>query len=290
MLWLRSDGRRGPGRVNGVLSVVREFCKHGVSCGAAPAELLSVLYEAMDDRWLPDEVRGERTTPRGIARARHRLSVPEMPVDRASSAELSALVQACRSARDRFIVLCLARGLRRGEVVSLRREDLHFAPDSADLGCCMPGEHLHVVRRDASPRGAFAKSRRPRVVPVDGLLVLAWDAYWWERAACRAAEGCDFALVNLSRGLVGSPMRPAAINELFTALSRRAGLDRRVRPHMLRHGFASDVLDAGGSVDEVQDLLGHASPRSSQVYLHPSPVRLRAAVDRVAAYRGSDGR
>jgi site-specific recombinase XerD len=153
----------------------------------------------------------------------------------------------------------------------------------------MVGEHLHVVRRDISPRGGFAKSRRSRVVPVDGLLVQAWDAYWWERASCRAAEDCDFVLVNLAREPLGAPMRPAAINELFTALSRRAGLDRLVHPHMLRHGFASDVLDAGGTVDEVQELLGHASPRSSQVYLHPSPVRLRAAVDRVAAYRSQRG-
>jgi site-specific recombinase XerD len=41
-------------------------------------------------------------------------------------------------------------------------------------------------------------------------------------------------------------------------------------------------LDAGGSIDEVQELLGHASISSSQVYLHPAPERLRAAVERVA--------
>jgi site-specific recombinase XerD len=55
-----------------------------------------------------------------------------------------------------------------------------------------------------------------------------------------------------------------------------------VHPHALRHGFASNVLDAGGSIDEVQELLGHASISSSQVYLHPAPERLRAAVERVA--------
>ena len=246
MLWLGSSGRRGPRRVNGVVGAVREFCKHAVASGAAPPALLAVLYEAGDDRWLPDEVRGEALTPRGIARARHRLPVAEEPVDRAAEAEVVALAQACRSARDRFIVLGLARGLRRGELVSLRREDVHFAADSTTLGCLVHGEHLHVVRRDVAPRGAFAKSRRSRMVPADGLLVQAWDAYWWERAACRAADDCDFVLVNLSRPPLGAPMRPGAINELLAALSRRAGLDRLVRPHMLRHGFATDVLDAGG--------------------------------------------
>lgn len=77
-------------------------------------------------------------------------------------------------------------------------------------------------------------------------------------------------------------MRPGAINELLTALSRRARLAREVHPHMLRHGFASNVLEAGGALDEAQALLGHATPTSTQVYLHPSHDRLRAAVERVA--------
>ncbi|WP_431902198.1 hypothetical protein [Micromonospora chalcea] len=63
---------------------MREFCKHAVASGVAPAALLAVLYEAGDDRWLPDEVRGEALTRRGIARARHRLPVAEEPVDRAA--------------------------------------------------------------------------------------------------------------------------------------------------------------------------------------------------------------
>ena len=54
---------------------------------------------------------------------------------------------------------------------------------------------------------------------------------------------------------------------------------------MLRHAFASDVLDSGGSIDEVQELLGHASSRSTQPYLHPAPGRMREAVERVASFR-----
>lgn len=54
-------------------------------------------------------------------------------------------------------------------------------------------------------------------------------------------------------------MRPDAVNELVSAASRRAGLAQAVRPHQLRHAFASNVLDAGGTLDEVQDLLGHAN-------------------------------
>ena len=288
MFWLQHGGSRGPGRVNAVLAVVREFCKHAVACEWTAPSLLGVLYEAGDDRWLPDEVRGESVTPRGIARPRHRLPEPHRPVQRASNAEVVALLAGCCSARDRFIVLALARGLRRGELVSLRREDVHFVLDATSLGCPVEGAHLHVVRRDVAARGGFAKSRHPRSVPADALLVQAWDAYWWERAACRPAADSDFVFVNLARPPVGAPMRPGAINELMAALSRRAGLKQTVHPHQLRHGFASDVLDSGGSLDEVQELLGHASVRSTQPYIHPAPHRLRDAVERVAAYRSKE--
>jgi integrase/recombinase XerD len=89
--------------------------------------------------------------------------------------------------------------------------------------------------------------------------------------------------VNLFREPLGAPMRPAALNELLAALARRAGLARDVHPHMLRHCFGSNVMDAGGALDEAQALLGHVSPASTQVYLHPAHDRLRRAVDRVAA-------
>ena len=53
----------------------------------------------------------------------------------------------------------------------------------------------------------------------------------------------------------------------------------------LRHAFASNVLDAGGALDEVQDLLGHASIGSTQIYAHPATERLRRAVERVPSPR-----
>ena len=116
-------------------------------------------------------------------RARHRLREPETMVDRASDAEIVALLRACRSARDRLIVLLMARaGLRRGELCGLRRSDVHLLPDSRLLGCEVARAHLHVVRRD-NPNGAWAKSRRQRVVPLDFLVVQAFDGYEFERLA-----------------------------------------------------------------------------------------------------------
>ncbi|MFD9669912.1 tyrosine-type recombinase/integrase [Rhodococcus sp. NPDC059968] len=140
-----------------------------------------------------------------------------------------------------------------------------------------------MVRRD-NPNGAWAKSRRQRVVPLDFLVLLAVDGYEFERCAVPRAAESDFLLVNLFREPIGAPMRPDAINEVIAACSRRAGIEH-VTPHRLRHAFGSNLADAGSSLDEIAALLGHGSMRSSQVYLHPDPARLREAVDRVRSPR-----
>jgi integrase/recombinase XerD len=214
----------------------------------------------------------------------------ETPVDRASDEQIVALLRACLSARDRLIVLLMARaGLRRGELCGLRRSDVHLLADSRPLGCEIARAHLHVVRRDDNPNGAWAKSRRQRAVPLDFLAVLAFDTYALERMTVCGAAGSDFVVVNLFRGRVGAPMRPKAIGDLLAAASRRAGLATAVTPHQLRHAFGSSAADAGCGIDVVADLLGHASVTSSQVYLHPDPGRLRAAVDAVPSPREQAG-
>jgi site-specific recombinase XerD len=302
MIWLRyvpaddaaAAVRPGPGgvpvrgerRINRVLIGVRGFLRFAVTEGAAPRWVLAQLYDVADSRDLPIEAQGEETRLAYRLGVHHRLQEPERPVSRATDEEIVSLLRACRSARDRLIVLFMARaGLRRSEVVGLRRSDLHLSMDNAVVGCRIEGAHLHVERRD-NPNGAWAKSRRRRMVPLDFIVVQVLDQYEFERAECTAAATCDFVLVNLFRGAVGEPMPPIAINQLVTALARRAGLARRITPHMARHAFASNVVDAGGTLDELQRLLGHASPSSSQPYIHPDTARLRTAVEQVGSPRG----
>ncbi|MGH8959991.1 MAG: tyrosine-type recombinase/integrase [Jatrophihabitantaceae bacterium] len=272
---------RGAGRVNGVLAAVRAMVVHAVAAGQAGGHLLPLLYEVAEDRDLPEVARDSDGRMSWRMRARHRMHEPERPVDRASDVDIVAVLHACRSARDRLIVLLMARaGLRRGEVCGLRRSDVHLLTDSAALGCPVARAHLHVQRRD-NPNGAWAKSRRQRVVPLDFLTVQGFDTYAFERMRVLQAADGDFVMVNLFREPLGAPMRPDAIGELLAAASRRAGLAPAVRPHQLRHAFGSNAADAGCGLDVVADLLGHASVTSSQPYLHPDPARLRAAVDLV---------
>jgi integrase/recombinase XerD len=185
---------RGPRRINAVLAAVRGFLAFAVDAGEAPVAVLRQLYELADSRSLPAEARGEDGAWRLRMRARHRVQVPTDRVERASDDEAVALLRACRSARDRLLVLLLCRaGLRRSEAVGLRREDIHFLVDSSGLGCSFPGSHLHIIRRD-NVNGAWAKSRHSRVVPVDRLVVQAHDQYVLERASVPAAAGSDYVL------------------------------------------------------------------------------------------------
>ena len=117
----------------------------------------------------------------------------------------------------------------------------------ASAGLEMPAAHLHVVRRE-NPNGAWAKSRRQRVVPLDFLAVQLFDVYEFERFAVPRAAESDFLLVNLFREPIGAPMRADAINELIAVCSRRAGIEH-VTPHRLRHAFGSNLADAGAGLD-----------------------------------------
>lgn len=281
---------RSERRINVVLVAVRAFLAFAVVGRDVPPYVLGQIYDLADSRDLPVQAQSEYGGLFYRMRARHRLSEPETAVNRASDEEIVALLGVCRSARDRLIVLLLSRvGLRRGEAVGLRRGDVHLLPDNRGSGCTIDGAHVHVVRRD-NVNGAWAKSRYSRAVPVDFLVVQAIDHYVVERQSCPAAVDIDFLLVNLFRAPRGGPMPPDAVNELFDALCRRAGLPRRVTPHMCRHAFASNLADSGALLDEIQRLLGHASLASSQPYLHPSAARMRAAVERVPSPRQASPR
>jgi len=281
----------GPTRINHVLAVVREFYKHAVAARAVDGDVLAALYEVADDRHLPAELRDETGRLRYRARPRHRLreSRSARP-DAAFHEEWEALLVAATSWRDRFLLVLLKfTGLRIGEALGLRRSDLHLMASSTSMGCALPGPHVHVVRRD-DPNGSWAKSRNSRAVPVGPWVLAYYDRYLHERLGCAAADGCDFVFVNLFHAPLAAPMTDSAVRQLFARLGDRAGLARPVRPHMLRHATGTDLAEADVPIDVIQELLGHRWITTTQVYVHPSPRRLRDAVDgwRRAPGDGSD--
>ncbi|MFE2868810.1 tyrosine-type recombinase/integrase [Embleya sp. NPDC059259] len=287
-----AEPAREPARIENVLTGVRQFLLHGITAKAVPSAVMAQLYEVAEPWDLPEHARGEGLTGYRM-RPRHRVKVPRKKGERATDAETVALFLAARNARDRFIVLLLGRaGLRPGGAAGLRREDMHFMPDSSALGCPRKGSHLHTLRRD-NTNEAWAKRQTTaapgRWKPVDRLLVQAYDQYVLERMALPHGPLSDFVLVNLFAEPLGAPMSADAITELLGRLSRRAKLERIVTPRMLRRAVGSNVADAGGVQDEIAALLDHARLSSAEPYLTPAPDRLRAAVEAVPTPRELGG-
>lgn len=270
---------RSPQRVNLILAAVREFYKHAVAHGRVDGKVLARLYEVCDDRHLPAQLRREGGGLAYVARPRHKLRAarPVSPVA-ASPEEVEMLLGAAGSARDRLLIAVLAFcGLRVGGALSLRRCDAHLAERSLALGCQVPGPHLHIPAADSFPGAATKGDGYTAQVP-DALLVL-FELHAVERDECREAAASDWLFANYCGLRPGGQLQYQSVYELFGRLSRKAGLERSLTPHMLRHGLASDLVDNGVGIAVIQRVLGQRSITSTQVYARPSPDALRAAVD-----------
>ncbi|MEU2872807.1 tyrosine-type recombinase/integrase [Streptomyces olivoreticuli] len=285
-----ADPVREPARVRNVLTGVRQFLLHGITTKTVPSSVMAQLYEVAESWDLPEQARGEDLTGYRM-RPRHRVQVLRKKGERATDREVVELFLACRNARDRFIVLLHGRaGLRPGGAAGLRREDMHFMPDSTALGCPRPGSHLHpAAGQRQRGLGEAAAGRGAGPVEVGGPPGGPHDQYVMERMALPHGPDSDFVLVNLFAEPLGAPMTPESITELFGRLSKRAGLNRNVTPRMLRRAAGSNLSDAGGGQDEIAALLDHARLSSAEPYLTPAPDRLRSAVDAVPSPRELTG-
>ncbi|HEY4561215.1 MAG TPA: tyrosine recombinase XerC [Lysobacter sp.] len=104
------------------------------------------------------------------------------------------------------------------------------------------------------------KGRRERVVPI-GSHALAALADWRASTGAKSEDP-----VFPGRG--GAPITPRAVQLRVRQLAERQGLFKQVHPHMLRHSFASHILESSGDLRGVQELLGHADLSTTQIYTH----------------------
>ena len=164
-----------------------------------------------------------------------------------------------RGLRDRAMIeLLYATGMRVSEVIGLR-------PADVDL--------------DASYLTCTGKGGKQRIVPVGDEAVL------WVRRYLRDARGVLLGkrssqrlFVNARGGGVG--LSRVGFWKILRVNARRAGLKASISPHMLRHSFATHLLERGADLRAIQMMLGHADLSSTQIYTHVLEQRLRAVYDR----------
>ena len=133
------------------------------------------------------------------------------------------------------------------------------------------------------PLEYWAKSRRSRVVPVTSEFGACYADYLHERAAVSQANGTVQVLVNLYREPLGRAMTYSSVKGLFDRLAQQA--DLVARPHMLRHGAATEWISPGTDRSVVKELLGHVSDSSMDAYVHVSDGAKRSAFEQVDARR-----
>ncbi len=250
--FLASRGRSEPSRIRaedvlGFLIAERARGQSPASVARALVAVRCFLRYLAGEGILDDRILVSLDSPRTWQR------LPEV----LSPAEVEALLAAPSpkkplGVRDRALFEVLyATGARAAETVGLTFDRL-------DLD-------LAFVR-------VIGKGDRERLVPLGRKAVRALGRYL-ESARPRLLRGPDPGVVFLTR--LGAPLRREDLWRIVRRHARAAGIFRPISPHTLRHSFATHLLAGGADIRYVQEMLGHASVRTTQIYTHVEMDRLR---------------
>lgn len=146
-------------------------------------------------------------------------------------------------------------GLRVSELITLRLSDLFF-----DEG---------IVR-------VIGKGNKERLVPISGSACRYIATYMEQRLSMKVEAKCeDILFLNQH----GRGLTRVMIFTIIKGAALRAGIDKTVSPHTFRHSFATHLLEGGASIRQVQELLGHESILTTEIYTHLDMTHLRRSVE-----------
>ena len=211
------------------------------------AALRAFYRFAENEKFLPANVAENLSLPRRWKRLPKALTNQE--IDKLLAPEKPEPPQSlCDQA---ILELAYASGLRLSELRNLRLEQLHI---------------------EAGFINVIGKGNKERVVPVGRKAVEALNRYL-EAGRPKLITSRSPANVFLTRR--GTPFASVTLWLHIKGRVRRSGVERNVTPHMLRHSFATHLLEHGADLRVIQELLGHASIGTTEVYTHVSGNRLR---------------
>jgi len=181
--------------------------------------------------------------------------LPEREINLITPAELERLMKAAdgtelRDVRDKAILeLLFSTGLRVSELCSLD-SDLDLSQDS--LSVRGKGEKVRVVFLSPAAKSAVSAYLKARKDMAEAL----------------------FVNVSVSNA-IPSRLTPRSVERIIKKCAVKAGITKKMTPHVLRHVFATDLLNNGADIRSVQQLLGHASINTTQIYTHITDAHLR---------------
>ena len=161
-----------------------------------------------------------------------------------------------RGLRDKALISVLyATGLRVSELISLKSTNLHLR--EGYLTCVGKGDKERIVpigQEAADWVQKYLAEARPKLVP----------------------KSSPWLFVNAR----GGPLSRVGFWKLLKEYGLKAGIPRNISPHVLRHSFATHLLDRGADLRAIQMMLGHADLSTTQIYTHVLEARLRSVYDR----------
>jgi len=184
--------------------------------------------------------------------------VPDRDLDLITAAELKRLLDApdgndVKSLRDKAMLeLLFSTGMRVSELASLSRDDIDLSRD------------------EFSVRG---KGEKVRVVFISEAAKHALKTYLEKRE-----DMDDTLFAQLGKNAKSAEtlsLSPRSIERIVKHYATKAGITKKVTPHVIRHSFATDLLEGGADLRSVQALLGHANVSTTQVYTHVTDKHLR---------------
>lgn len=182
--------------------------------------------------------------------------------DTLSTREIDLLLDSidCSTAKGRrdsaMLEVLYSCGLRASELTSLRLSDLFFGEG-----------YIRVV----------GKGDKQRLVPISDVARDKVQIYLEDRRDQMRGERADSGYLFLS-----NRRKPLTRVMLFTVIkqaAQRAGLKKKISPHTFRHSFATHLLEGGASIRQVQEMLGHESILTTEIYTHLDTTQLRETVE-----------